>query len=83
VISRRQLGEQRLDRFVEGHARLQAMVLFATLTVQATPGARYSDEALEQMRADARDVLDAAKDFERGIRRLADEWQAQRQELDA
>lgn len=74
------LGAERFARFVEGHATLQAMAMFLLFSVSTTPQIGYSDEALEALRQDARDVRQAAAKWARECDDLADHWQAQRQE---
>lgn len=77
---RARLGAERFERFVAGHAELQAMALFLVIAATTVPQAKYSDEALEALREDARDVRAAAARWARSCEELADHWQAQREE---
>lgn len=74
------LGAERFARFTEGHAKVQAMALFLVMSAMTVPQAGYSDEALDSLREDARDVRKAAGQWARDCEQLADHWQAQRQE---
>ena len=77
---RARLGADRFTAFVEGHGQVQAMTMFLVMSVMTVPQQGYSDEALAAMRQDARDVRQAAANWAKLVERLADEWQAQRQE---
>lgn len=74
------LGADRLARFTQGHATVQAMALFLVMSAMTVPQTGYSDEALDAFRQDARDVRKAAGQWARDCEQLADHWQAQRQE---
>jgi hypothetical protein len=75
---RLQLGRERFERFVNGHAKVNAELLFCTLSVCMSPQAGYSDDALAAMVQDANDLERAAKQHAAGVRRLAKEWRTQR-----
>lgn len=83
MITRRQLGAQRLEGFVQAQAQVQATLFFACLTVMATPATRYSSEAIEQMKNDADEVVQAAAEFREFVVQLAERWEAQREELES
>lgn len=74
------LGADRFARFVQGHAELQAMILFQVMSAMTVPQTGYSDDALAAFKQDARDVRKAAADWARLCEQLADHWRAQRQE---
>jgi hypothetical protein len=75
---RRALGEERMDRFVQGHAAVQAMALFLVSSTMIVPHAGYSDDALDAMKQDAIDVRNAADNWARQCEELAEAWRAQR-----
>lgn len=77
---RARLGADRLTAIVEGHGKLQAMTMFLLMSVMTVPQTGYTDEALDALREDARDVRQAAAEWAKTCERLADHWQAQRQE---
>jgi len=74
------LGAERFTRFTQGHAQVQAMSMFLIMSVSTVPQTGYSDEALDALRQDARDVREVADRWAADCERLADHWQAQRQE---
>lgn len=79
-VQRERLGTERLERFVQGHAALQAMALFLVMSVNTVPQVGYTDEAIECLIQDARDVRQAAATWARDCEELAQHWRAQRQE---
>jgi hypothetical protein len=72
------LGEERLERFVTGHATVQAMALFLTMAVTTAPQAGYSDDALGVLASDAEDLRAAANEWADSCIALADHWRKQR-----
>jgi 5'-3' exonuclease len=79
---RKHLGEQRMDEFFRHNSTLQFMQLALNISVIAVPGTDYADDALEALKRDAKDLLEAASEYAAWAERLADEWRAQRQERD-
>lgn len=74
------LGLRRMERFVEGHAKVQAMTFFLAMTVVERATAKdYSDEALRQILRDANDVRAAADEWCSTIGRMVDAWREQRE----
>lgn len=77
---RARLGAERLTAFIEAHGKLQAMLMFLTMSVHTVPTLEYRDAALACMRQDAKDLRKAAGELARFVEELADHWQAQREE---
>jgi hypothetical protein len=82
-LQRQRLGEERLERFTQGHATLQAMAMFLVMTTMSVPQTGYTDEAIDALKQDARDVRQAAAQWARLCEELAEHWRAQRQEQEA
>lgn len=81
--AREALGRERLERFIQGHAGLQAMAMFLVMSVHTAPRAGYSDDALDALKQDADDVRQAAERWASDCEELAGHWRAQRQEAEA
>lgn len=73
-----QLGRERVERFVQGQATLQAMALFLVMAVTTAPRTGYSDEALAILISDAEDLRNAAGEWADGCVELAEVWRRQR-----
>jgi hypothetical protein len=75
---REALGRERLEQFIEGHAKVQAMTLFLVMSTTTMPRTGYSDEAIDAMKTDADDVRKAADEWASFCETLADQWLQQR-----
>lgn len=74
---RHALGQQRLEAFIQAQAQLHAEAMSLTMSLGFAGLAGYSDEALDAVETDARDVLTAARALADNARRLAREWRDQ------
>lgn len=81
--AKRALGQQRFNELVERMAHLEAMIRFALISVTMTAGrSRWTDDELDAIVTDARDVAASAIAFRNFLIELSDHWRAQRQELE-
>lgn len=79
----RALGEERFHDLMQHFGTLQAQLQFLNLSVAITAGRReFSDEQLDCLIQDARDVKAAAATLGNFAIDLAEKWRAQRQELE-
>lgn len=79
---RRELGERRLDAFVQGQASVQAMSLFLVMSMSVAPRAGYADDALAAVLQDIDDVRRASEQWCDDCAEIVNHWRAQRQELE-
>lgn len=71
------LGAQRLESFIQAQAQLHGEAMSLTMSLGYAGAAGYSDEALNAIETDARDVITAAHALADNARRLAREWRDQ------
>lgn len=74
----KELAIRRLEKFARLQARIQSEVFSLTLSTAYVAKADYSDESLDNMVTDARDMRHAANELLLFIEDLAHEWRAQR-----
>jgi hypothetical protein len=79
---RRELGERRMEAFVQGQANLQAMSLFLVMSMTVAPRTGYADDALDCVLQDIDDMRRAAEQWAKDCAEIVDCWRAQRQELE-
>lgn len=75
------LGRKRLDEHMGHNSNLQFQLLTLNMSILVAPRSSYADEALAAVIDDARDVLEAAREYAHWAVELAEAWRAQRQEL--
>lgn len=77
---RMRLGEERLTRFTTAHAMVNAQLMFLTMAMGFARDQDWSDEFLDVLVHDARDVQKAAVELRKTVEEIAEHWRAQRQE---
>lgn len=73
-----ELGRQRMRRVMEGHGALQAHAAFLLVSFGMAAAHGYSDEALDSIMGDVRDLEGAAKALSSTVTRIVSDWRRQR-----
>lgn len=79
---RERLGRERMMGFLEAQGRLHAEAMSLTMTLSFAANLGYSDDALDAIRRDARDLITAAHALAGQARTMADEWAKQRRTVE-
>lgn len=84
LSGRQLLAIQRLQKLIQAHGVLAGQMLWAMMSMTGTAALQtFSDEEIEIILKDAKDVEEAAKEFRDVIEEIAGDWRAQRQEVES
>jgi hypothetical protein len=76
----RLLGPERFEAYLQHNASLHVMTMTLSLSIGTALGTGYDQDVLDAIHEDAQDLREAADRYSAWADRLADDWQAQRQE---
>jgi hypothetical protein len=76
------VGRQRMEEWFQRCGDLQANFTFMMMSIGVARSAGYSDEYIAALKQDADDVVEAAALLQDFVREMANDWKAQREEVE-